>query len=137
MEGLLSAGDPTTSAVIVVMMENHDLAPPASVPTSLPEAGISAPTESGAATFAVEASAVTLAVEGMHCEACAALIEDVLKDMTGVTQASVRFDTARAVVVWDSSVLSVQDLTAAIAQAGYGSNPIDHGGIRPSADRTL
>jgi copper chaperone CopZ len=67
---------------------------------------------------------IELAVEGMHCEACVALIEESLSERVGVTGASVDLDSARAVVSYDPSVVGVEDLRTTVADAGYSSAPV-------------
>lgn len=62
---------------------------------------------------------VELAVEGMHCASCAALIEEVLGDEPAVQKAAVDLADARASVTYDPSVLSVDDVRRFIAGAGY------------------
>jgi copper chaperone len=67
---------------------------------------------------------IELAVEGMHCGGCVALIEESLSERAGVTGASVDLDSARAVVSYDPSVLGVDDLQATVADAGYSATPV-------------
>jgi copper chaperone CopZ len=74
-------------------------------------------TEDGAVT-------VELAVEGMHCGSCAALIEEALGERSGVVSAAVDLDAARAVVDYRPSELGVDDLRATIAEVGYSAQPV-------------
>jgi copper chaperone CopZ len=60
----------------------------------------------------------------MHCGSCAALIEETLAEQAGVTSASVDLDTARAIVEYDPAQLEVDDLAAAVAEAGYSAAPV-------------
>ncbi len=69
------------------------------------------------------AATATLAVAGMHCGSCVALIEETLAEQPGVRSASVDLDSARAVVDYDPSLLGVEQLTAAISEAGYAATP--------------
>ncbi len=62
-----------------------------------------------------------LTVDGMHCGACVALIEESLLDRSGVSAASVDLEAARAVVRYDPSLVSPDDLRATIAEAGYAA----------------
>jgi Cu+-exporting ATPase len=59
----------------------------------------------------------------MHCGSCVALIEETLAEQPGVRSASVDLDSARAVVDYDPSLLGVEQLTAAISEAGYAATP--------------
>jgi copper ion binding protein len=65
-----------------------------------------------------------LTVEGMHCASCVALIEEVLGERAGVTAAQVDLQAARAVVEYDPSALDVEQIRAAIAEAGYTATPV-------------
>jgi copper chaperone len=65
-----------------------------------------------------------LAVDGMHCNSCVALIEETLTEQVGVTSASVDLDSARAVIDYDPSLLGVDDLRSTIAEAGYSATPV-------------
>lgn len=65
-----------------------------------------------------------LTVEGMHCGSCVALIEETLAEREGVRAASVDLDAARAVVQYDPSTLDVEEIRAAIAEAGYSASPV-------------
>lgn len=62
---------------------------------------------------------VTLTIEGMHCEHCAAAIKDGLKKAKGVINAEVLFSMGKAKVTYDPNVASVEDLTAIVKNLGY------------------
>ena len=70
---------------------------------------------------------VELDVGGMHCQSCAALIEETLRGDPGVRSAQVDLDAARASVTFDGATLSVDDLCAAVAGAGYRATPLSSG----------
>ncbi len=71
-----------------------------------------------------EGSAIAeLGVTGMHCQSCAALIEEVLAERDGVRTASVDLVEARARIEYDPTRLTVDDLTGTIAGAGYAAAP--------------
>jgi copper chaperone len=80
----------------------------------------SATSETPGAAIAV----VRLAVEGMHCGSCVALIEETLNEREGVTAALVDLDSARAVIEYDPSMLDVAQIRGAIADAGYSATPV-------------
>jgi copper chaperone CopZ len=64
-------------------------------------------------------------VDGMHCSACAALIEESLGEADGVVTASVDLDSARAVVGYVPTVIGIDALRSIIADAGYAATPVD------------
>jgi Cu+-exporting ATPase len=75
------------------------------------------PGRAGAQTTTVE-----LAVTGMHCGSCAALIEESLAGNPGVTRATVDLDSAVARVDFDTASVSVGELCAVVAGAGYSAS---------------
>ncbi len=58
----------------------------------------------------------------MHCGSCAALIEEILRDQAGVTDAAVRFEAAEARVTFDPAKVTIDDLCASVEDAGYGAS---------------
>src|SRR5579875_2358434 len=79
-------------------------------------AGATAPAERG--------DRVELAIEGMTCASCAARIERRLNELAGV-RASVSYASERAAVAFDPARVSVQDLLATVAAAGYHASLAD------------
>ena len=82
------------------------------------------------ATDARHANAVTgtemeFAVTGMTCGSCAARVEKILTRQDGVAEVGVNLATTRAVVAFDESRVSPQDLIAAVGKAGYGLAPLN------------
>jgi Cu+-exporting ATPase len=71
---------------------------------------------------------LTIGVTGMTCAACAGRIERVLKRVPGVVAANVNLATEIAQVDGDARV-TPGAIEAAIAKAGYGTRPLDHGGV--------
>ena len=69
-------------------------------------------------------TSVELAVEGMHCGSCVALIQETLGEQDGVTSATVDLESARAVVGFDPSRIDVASLTAVVAEVGYAATPV-------------
>ena len=72
-------------------------------------------------------SEVELAVSGMHCPSCVALIEETLGRDPAVLGVAVDLDAARARVRFDGTALSVDDLCTAVAGVGYGATPLSSG----------
>jgi cation transport ATPase len=78
-----------------------------------------------------DAAWVELVVGGMHCQSCAALIEETLVRDHRVRTATVDLDRARASVVFDASALSVDALCAAVISVGYQATPVTSGDQAP------
>lgn len=72
---------------------------------------------------APELTRAVLAIEGMHCASCSALIEEVLVEDLGVASVHVDLADRRATVSFDPAVHSVADLCDAVAAAGYRATP--------------
>ncbi|MBI2117765.1 heavy metal translocating P-type ATPase, partial [Candidatus Peregrinibacteria bacterium] len=66
-------------------------------------------------------SQITLAITGMHCASCAALITRKLKKTAGVAEANVNFAAAKAHINFDPGQTNEQNLIAAVASAGYSA----------------
>lgn len=64
-----------------------------------------------------------LVIGGMHCAACALTIEDALRAVPGVAQASVSAATQRARVVWQPEQVVPSQWLAAVQRAGYSALP--------------
>ncbi len=64
-----------------------------------------------------------LQLSGMHCAACAGLIEDALSRVPGVHAVQVGAAAQRATVRWDPTRTQLSALIQAVAGAGYGAVP--------------
>ncbi len=60
-------------------------------------------------------------ITGMTCSACSARVEKTARKLSGVTQASVNLLTNNMRIEYDESVLSSEDIIAAVEKAGYGA----------------
>jgi P-type Cu+ transporter len=58
-------------------------------------------------------------ISGMHCASCALLIKKSLESTPGVADASVNYATKKAIVKFDSSQSTLDDLKSAVKSAGY------------------
>lgn len=65
-----------------------------------------------------------LRLTGMSCAVCASRIEKKLNSMPGVKQAVVNFASETAVVEYDPSVVSAEELVRAVEEVGYGACPV-------------
>jgi Cu+-exporting ATPase len=94
------------------------------VPVNTSATESATPDPAGSPVSGEGAATAELTVEGMHCGACVALIEESLTERPGVSSASVDLDAARAVVHYDPTVVGGDDLLAAIAEAGYSATMV-------------
>ena len=66
-------------------------------------------------------AAVQLRVTGMTCGHCQQTVEDALKNVKGVYAVFVDLQAMTAEVDYDEHRATVEDLTAAVEQTGYGA----------------
>ncbi|MFQ5572573.1 MAG: mercuric transporter MerT family protein [Rhodothermales bacterium] len=64
---------------------------------------------------------VVLDVEGMTCAACDITVRKALTNLDGVEEATVTFEPPQAVVTYDPSKVSVEQMTEATTNVGYPS----------------
>jgi len=64
-----------------------------------------------------------LRVSGMHCAACSTRIEKVVGNLTGVGVCSVNLATEHAKIVFEPSLISLQDIKDAIGRLGFSAIP--------------
>ncbi|WIT11668.1 cation-translocating P-type ATPase [Paucibacter sediminis] len=76
-------------------------------------------TPAGGARIAVS----QLQLTGMHCAACASIIESTLTAQAGVLSAQVNAAAERLQLRWDPARTRISTLVQAIAGAGYGAAP--------------
>lgn len=67
---------------------------------------------------------ITLSVEGMSCDKCAARVKKALLNVPGVEVAEVTLSPGRAVVTYDTAMTPDHALLAAVEGAGYHSTVI-------------
>lgn len=81
-----------------------------------------------------------LAIEGMHCAACAITVEAVLGSLPGVDAVRVNGVTATALLQWQAETTRPSRWMAALHEAGYGALPAGDmllGGSRLRAQRLM
>lgn len=64
-------------------------------------------------------NSVTLKLDGMHCDGCAATIQALLERNGGVRKAAVSFKEGEARVLYDPGSVTEEQLTAAIEKGGF------------------
>ncbi|MFZ1383248.1 MAG: heavy-metal-associated domain-containing protein [Scrofimicrobium sp.] len=74
-------------------------------------------------TVATTSTHTVLRAEGFSCPSCVAKIEKQVGRLKGVENVKVRFASARIEIDHDTERVSVDDLVAAIAKAGYRATP--------------
>ncbi len=68
---------------------------------------------------------LALSLIGMHCASCANIIERSIKKLPGIKQANVNFAAEKALIVFDESQSTTQDLIQAVKKVGYLAETID------------
>ena len=65
-----------------------------------------------------------IAIEGMHCANCSALIQKMVRRMDGVQECDVNRAANNGTVTYDPSVTSMPDVIQTIVDLGYGATVI-------------
>ena len=65
-----------------------------------------------------------IAIEGMHCANCSALIQKMVGRMEGVQECSVNFAANNGTVTYDSDATSIYQVIQTIVDLGYGATVI-------------
>jgi Cu+-exporting ATPase len=68
---------------------------------------------------------VNLIIEGIHCAACVWLNEKVLLDLDGIVDANINFTNSKALIIWNSDILSLSMIIKKIRNIGYNAYPYD------------
>jgi len=68
---------------------------------------------------------IHLLVEGIHCAACAWLIENSLSKQQGVISAEVNLTSKRLRLRWDNRTAPLSSFLRALSQVGYAATPFD------------
>lgn len=68
-----------------------------------------------------------LAVTGMHCISCGLLIDEVVEELEGVTRSATDTRQNTTAVTFDPTLVTVDDITAAIAEVGYVATRVGGG----------
>ena len=72
----------------------------------------------------------------MSCASCAMSVEQTVRKLPGVTDASVNFASNRLSVGFDESVITPQQIRAAVQASGYDLIIDEQDGERPNATAT-
>ncbi|RFU21847.1 heavy metal translocating P-type ATPase [Geodermatophilus marinus] len=87
----------------------------------------------GAPAAAAEPASCTLDIGGMTCASCVGRVEKALRRVDGVAGAEVNLATEVATVRFDAAQVSPEELTAAVARAGYTATPRRE--VQPTGER--
>lgn len=66
-----------------------------------------------------ETKQTTFNIEGMTCASCAQTVEKTTRKLGGVFESNVNLATEKMIVGYDPTVISVSDITQAVADSGY------------------
>ena len=61
----------------------------------------------------------TFSIKGMHCSACATMIDLDLEDLKGVTKAKTDYAKSELSVEYDEKLISEKEIIASIKKSGY------------------
>jgi copper chaperone CopZ len=94
---------------------------------TMPKGGY-ANVERGPGSSAVPATktkTVIFKIQGMTCGGCVFGVRKVLTRLPGVSKADVTYEDSRAVVTYDPTAVTVEQMTAAIQTLGYKATVVD------------
>ncbi|NEQ31423.1 MAG: heavy metal translocating P-type ATPase [Leptolyngbya sp. SIO4C5] len=74
-------------------------------------------------------TATTLKLRGMSCASCASNIETAIQQVAGVERVQVNFAAEQASVKYDEQRTSLEQIQAAVAEAGYEASPVEDLGL--------
>ena len=84
-----------------------------------------------------QGSVAYLDVRGIHCAACAWLVDRALQSVPGVSSSSVNSATGRARVTFDPKRTTLSSLLSRIAEVGYRPSPISQDAVGVDPDREM
>ncbi|WP_111747169.1 heavy-metal-associated domain-containing protein [Salinisphaera orenii] len=65
----------------------------------------------------------TLTIDGMHCQGCVQIVQNVIEQQTGVKGCSVSLADKQARIAHDADAVSSEALAQAVEDAGYTAAP--------------
>jgi copper ion binding protein len=63
-------------------------------------------------------------IKGMHCTGCVMAVEGAVEDLAGVKAANANYVKQYADVEYDETRVGINQITSAIAEAGYEAHPV-------------
>ncbi len=70
---------------------------------------------------------VSLSVPGMYCASCPFIVQGAIQELPGIESVETDLDSRKAVVVFDDTLTSIDDITFATMNVGYESTVIEAG----------
>lgn len=67
---------------------------------------------------------VNLSVPGMHCASCPYIVQGAIQELPGIESVETDLETRTAVVIYDDTLTTIDDITFATMNAGYESSVI-------------
>lgn len=64
-----------------------------------------------------------LTIDGMHCQGCVQIVQNVIEQQTGVKGCSVSLDAKQARIAYEADQVSPEMLAEAVQDAGYTAVP--------------
>jgi len=78
-----------------------------------------------------------LKIQGMHCAACAILIDKTLQKMNGVSSASANYGAEKLNIELDPDVVNIQQIKDAVGKLGYTLIEPKEGAFDPDEERRI
>jgi copper chaperone CopZ len=69
---------------------------------------------------------VTLNIEGMHCDGCAANVQSLLERQAGIKKAATSYQDKQARVLYDPSAITEEQLVHIVERGGYSVTNRNH-----------
>ena len=91
--------------------------------TASPDTTPATPPDTAGSAADAETETGTLDIGGMTCASCVGRIEKALLKLDGVADARVNLATEVASVTYAPNLIQLDDLTGAVAKAGYSATP--------------
>ena len=116
MERLTATYDPSVISIDDIVGKVVDTGYTATLLSSMADTA-----EETAARSGAPVGRVTLAITGMTCASCSAIIEKVVGKLAGVASVAVNLATNTAVVEFDPQVIGIDEIITTIKDTGYGA----------------
>lgn len=72
-------------------------------------------------------SRILLSIQGIHCSSCVFINERILSKTKGIHDATVNYETGRASILYDPSIIKLSQIIGVVQSIGYDARPIRSG----------